>query len=82
MNTSNVESFMKHILTTKIFSHLLINQVGVVAMGERGLHFDHLTSHLNNRGDGQIQKHMDEEGLHLFPDGVDVRVFALPPSLP
>merc|ERR1719410_357729 len=42
---------------------LLINQVGVVAMGERGLHLDHLTS-------------------HLFADGVDVRVFALPPSLP
>ena len=73
---------MKHILTMKIFSHLLINQVGVVAMGERGLHLDHLTSHLNNRGDGQIQEHMEEEDVHLFPDGVDVRVFALPPSLP
>ena len=73
---------MVHILTMKILSHLLINQVGVVAMGERGLHLDHLTSHLNNRGMVRSENTWDEEDLHLFADGVDVRVFALPPSLP
>ena len=31
------------------FFHLLIDQVRVVAVGEGGLHLDHLTSHLSNR---------------------------------
>ena len=31
------------------FFHLLIDQVRVVAVGEGGLHLDHLTSHLRKR---------------------------------
>ena len=34
------------------FSHLLIDQVGVITMGERCFHLNHLTSHLRNRWSG------------------------------
>ena len=33
-------------------SHLLVDQVGVITMGQRCLHLNHLTSHLSNRLSG------------------------------
>ena len=43
------EEIMEVDFFLKGFSHLLVDQVGVITMGERCLHLNHLTSHLRNR---------------------------------
>ena len=40
---------MTMVMVDSFFLHLLIDQVRVVAVGEGGLHLDHLTSHLRKR---------------------------------
>ena len=66
------------------FFHLLIDQVRVVAVGEGGLHLDHLTSHLRKGGlVGEKKRTKQKVNDHyLFPDGVDVRILPLSSSLP
>ena len=92
--TDLVDGQMKWILKEKImegdfsrfvkgFCHLLVDQVGVITMRERCLHLDHLTSHLSNRWSGnKVKTARYVVGIHLFPDGVDVRILPLSSSLP
>ena len=66
-----------------VFFHLLIDQVRVVAVGEGGLHLDHLTSHLRKKRVGLVRRTKQKVNDHyLFPDGVDVRILPLSSSLP
>ena len=47
-------------------SHLLVDQVGVITMGQRGLHLNHLTSHLSKRSSGHKIKTARESIVTCF----------------